>query len=128
MATESTQQTKIILTRSEDWETWFRQLRGHVDKQIWLLLDPDIDEDDEEEPMEKPVKPRYTDYNPNATTFANLSQNQQKVYESARGFYNHDLREYNRQQDLLREARTYIQSTVSVAKQTHLDPALSERE
>ena len=128
MATESTATTKIILSKAEDWEKWFRQLRGHVDRDIWAYLDPDVDEDDEEEPMEKPAKPRFSDYNPNATTFANLSQNQQKAYEAARQFYNHDLREYNRQQDLLREARSYIQSTVSIAKQTHLSPELTERE
>ena len=128
MATESTATTKIILSRSEDWEKWFRQLRGHVDKDIWAFLDPDVNEEDEEEPMEKPVKPSLRDYNHNAITFANLSQAQQKAYEAARGFYNHDLREYNRQQDLLREARSYIQSTVSIAKQTHLDPSKTERE
>ena len=77
MATEST--TKIILTKAEDWEKWFRQLRGHVDKDIWAFLDPDVDEEDEEVPIEKPVKPRFSDYNQNAATFANLSQNQQKA-------------------------------------------------
>ena len=128
MATESTQQTKIILARSEDWEKWYRQLRGHVNREIWSLLDPEVDEENEEEPMEQPQKPRFRDYNHNATMFANLSQAQQKAYETARQFYNHDLREYNCQQDLLWEARTYIQSTISTAKQTHLDPELSERE
>lgn len=129
MATELTATTtKIILSKTEDWEKWFRQLRGHVDKDIWAFLDPDVDEADEEEPMEKPVKPSLREYNPNATTFANLSQNQQKAFETARQFYNHDLREYNRQQDLLREARSYIQSTVSITKQTHLSPELTERE
>jgi len=126
MATEST--TKIILSKAEDWEKWFRQLRGHVDSDIWAYLDPDVDEEDEEEPMAKPVKPNLRDYNHNAMTFANLSQAQQKAFESARQLYNHDLREYNRQHDLLREARTYIQSTVSIAKQTHLSPELTERE
>jgi hypothetical protein len=125
MATES---TKIVLARSEDWERWYRQLRGHVDREIWSLLNPEVDEEIEEGPIERPQKPRFRDYNHNATTFANLSQAQQKAYESARQFYTHDLREYNRQQDLLREARTYIQSTVSTVKQTHLDPELSERE
>ena len=76
MATESTATTKIILSKAEDWEKWFRQLRGHVDRDIWAYLDPDVDEADKEEPMEKPVKPSLRDYNHNATTFANLSQAQ----------------------------------------------------
>ena len=83
MATESTQQTKIILTRSEDWEKWYRQFRGHVNREIWSLLDPEMNEENEEEPIEQPQKPRFHDYNHNATTFTNLFQAQQKVYESA---------------------------------------------
>ena len=58
--------------------------------------------------------------------FANLSQNQQKMFETARQFYNHDLRKYNHQQNLLREARIYIQFIISIAKQTHLFPELTE--
>ncbi len=78
--------------------------------------------------MKKSVKPSLRKYNHNTMTFANLSQAQQKTYENAHQFYNHDLREYNQQQDLLREARTYIQFTVSTVKQTHLDPELSKCE
>ena len=126
MATKST--TKIILSKVKDWEKWFRQLRDHVDRDIWAYLDPDINEENEEQLMEKLMKSSLRDYNHNAMTFANLSQAQQKAFESARQFYNHDLREYNHQQDLLREARTYIQSTVSIAKQTHLSLKLTECE
>ena len=78
--------------------------------------------------MKKSVKPRLRDYNQNVMIFANLSQNQQKTYEAVRQFYTHDLREYNCQQDLLREARIYIQFTVSVIKQTHLLLNLTEHE
>src|SRR5436190_5295807 len=78
--------------------------------------------------MEKPVKPNLRDYNHNVMTFANLSQAQQKAFESARQLYNHELREYNRQHNLLREARTYILSTVLIAKQTRLSPELTECE
>ena len=55
MAAEST--TKIILSKAEDWEKWFHQLRGHVDSDIWAYLDPDINEEDEEELIKKPMKP-----------------------------------------------------------------------
>ena len=128
MATESIQQTKIILAWLEDWEKWYRQLRDHVNREIWLLLNPEMNEENEEGLIEQPQKPRFRDYNHNATTFVNLSQAQQKAYESAWQFYTHDLRKYNHQQDLLREARTYIQSTISTVKQTHLDPELSKCE
>ena len=126
MATELTQQTKIILTRLEDWEKWYRQLRDHVNREIWSLLDFKMNEKNEEELIEQSQKPRFCDYNHNATTFTNLFQAQQKIYESAQQFYTHDLREYNHQQDLLREARTYIQSIISTVKQTHLDSELSK--
>ena len=39
-----------------------------------------------QELMEKPVKPSLRDYKHNATTFANLSQAQQKAFETARQF------------------------------------------
>src|SRR5436305_7490519 len=71
MATESIQQTKIILARSEDWEKWYRQLRGHVDREIWSLLDPEMNEENEEELIEQSQKPRFRDYNHNATMFMN---------------------------------------------------------
>ena len=50
------------------------------------------------------------------------------MFETARQFYNHDLREYNCQQNLLREARSYIQLTVSIIKQTHLSSKLMKCE
>ena len=76
MATESTATIKIILSKAEDWEKWFRQLKAHVDSDIWAYLDPDVDEEDEEELMKKPVKPILRDYNHNTMIFANLSQAQ----------------------------------------------------
>ena len=54
MATEST--TKIILSKAEDWEKWFWQLKGHINSNIWAYLDPDIDKKDEKELMIKSVK------------------------------------------------------------------------
>ena len=74
MATESTATTKIILSKAEDWEKWFRQLRGHVDRDIWAYLNPNVDEVNEKQPMEKPMKPSLRNYNRNATIFTNLSQ------------------------------------------------------
>ena len=77
MATELTAQTtKIILTKAEDWERWYQQLRGHVDREIWTLLDLEADEKDEQDPIEQPQKPRFSDFNQNATIFVNLSQAQ----------------------------------------------------
>jgi len=76
MAIELIAMMKIILLKVEDWEKWFHQLRDHVDKDIWAFLDPNINKEDEEELMEKPMKPRLRDYNSNVMIFANLSQNQ----------------------------------------------------
>jgi hypothetical protein len=69
MTTELITTTKIILFKAEDWEKWFHQLRDHVDKDIWVFLDPDVDEEDEKELIKKSVKLSLRDYNHNMMNF-----------------------------------------------------------
>ena len=122
MASET---TKIILTRSEDWEKWIWQLQGSVNEQVWPYINPD---EAEQALLVAPVRPRPQDFEQNTATYALLSAANQKLFENARRFYEEDKKDYNRQRDLLQEARNLILSTVSQSKKTHLDPKLSVRQ
>src|SRR5436189_546159 len=61
-------------------------------------------------------------------TYAQLSAAHQRAYENARRFYEQDKKDYDRQQDQLREARAYIAATVSRSRKTSLDPDQSVRQ
>jgi len=44
MASNVSTLTKIILTRSEDWEKWFWELQANVSNKIWPYIDSDVKE------------------------------------------------------------------------------------
>jgi len=114
----------VILTNPEDWEEWLNQLRASADEEIWDLIDPNESEA-EENPLGKPKKPKVRDFDANVNSYAQLSESLQKAYENSRKFYESDLKEYRRQQDLLRAVRTYISTHVSKPKALLLDPTKS---
>jgi hypothetical protein len=117
----------IILTRPEDWEPWLAQLRAVADKGIWHHIDPD-----EAAPgrglLVEPARPEYSDFDANATTYAQLSAASQRAYDNNRKYFDQDMKYYFRQEDLLRAVRTHITTYVSRPKQFLLDPALTIRE
>jgi len=124
MATNTNVSTlmRIILTKAEDWDPWFWQLRANVSSELWEHINPDVDEDDELELEEQPEKLMFSDYNQTATMFAGLNADQKREYEAAWRFYKHNLKHYTSQQKELQAARAYISSTMSLAKQNLLDP------
>jgi len=98
---------------------WLSQLQAYAGAEIWPHIDPD--KDGEESLLEKPTRPNIRDINENASRYEQLSPEQQKVYENSRKFYEQDLRQYQRQEDLMRGARSYISTTVSTQKKSLLD-------
>jgi hypothetical protein len=125
MATNELSASKTILTRSEDWEKWYRELQANVSDEIW----PHIKADGEVLPLiEAPKRPEPSDFERDIRTYAQLSAVNQKTYENARRFYEQDKKDYARQRDQLKEARSYIMSTISQSKRTTLDPDKSVHE
>ncbi len=61
-ADASSNTNKIILTRSEDWEKWLRQLRANISNKIWPFINPDV-EDNEPELKEQSNKLRFSNFN-----------------------------------------------------------------
>src|SRR5271156_6128602 len=97
----------LTLTRSEDWEQWLAEVQAVADEAIWPHIDPD-EPALEQGLMMEPVRPELRDFNINATSYAQLSAVLQKGYDSARKYYDLDMKYFHRQQDLLREVRKYI--------------------
>src|SRR5579871_1407110 len=87
-------------------------------------IDPDESEVDEEL-LERPKKPKVSDIQPNATTYTQLSDPQQRTYDNSRKYYEEDLKQYQRQKDLFRAVRNHIMSSISPQKKLLLDPAKS---
>ena len=65
----------IILNKPEDWEQWIWQLQTLVDKQIWAHIDPD-NKAPQRGLLEKPPHSEVTDFNENATLYAQFLTNQ----------------------------------------------------
>ena len=127
MTPPTTSSNTIILNKPEDWEQWLWQLQALVDQQIWAHVDPTT-EAPQEGLLEKPPYPKVTDFNENATSYAQLSTNQQRAYENSRRYYDQDMKYFLRQEDHLRQIRTQITSTVSIQKKLLLDPSLTVKE
>jgi hypothetical protein len=123
----SSSSTTIILNKPEDWEQWIWQLQALVDNQIWAYVDP-ATEAPQEGLLEKPPHPKVTDFNENATSYLQLSTNQQKAYENSRRYYDQDMKYFLKQEEHLQQIRTQITSTVSIQKKLLLDPSLTVKE
>ena len=96
----SSSSTTIILNKPEDWEQWLWQLQALVDKRIWVHVDPDK-EAPQRGLLQEPPYPEVTDFNENATSYAQLSTNQQRAYENSRRYYDQDMKYFLRQEDHL---------------------------
>src|ERR1700733_5803752 len=105
MAPPTSSSTTIILNKPKDWEQWIWQLQALVDQQIWAHVDP-ATEAPQEGLLEKPPYLKVTDFNENATSYAQLSTNQQRAYENSRRYYDQDMKYFLRQEDHLRQIRT----------------------
>ena len=117
----------IILNKPEDWEQWLWQLQALVDKRIWAHVDP-AKEAPQQGLLQEPPHPEVTDFNENATSYAQLSTNQQKAYENSRRYYDQDMKYFLKQEEHLQQIRTQIMSTVSIQKKLLLDPSLTVKE
>jgi len=117
--------TTVILSKPEDWESWFWNLRANVNAEIWPCINPD---QPERALLDPPERPQIAEFNPQALTYAQLTQAQQKAYDNARRYFDQDMKYYSQQQIFLKEARSHITSTVSPTKSILLDPDLSVRE
>ncbi len=117
----------IILNKPEDWEQWLWQLQALVDKELWAHVDP-TKEAPQQGLLQKPPHPEITDYNAGATSYAQLSTNQQKAYDNSRRYYDQDMKYFLRQEDHLQQIRTQIMSTVSIQKKLLLNPSLTVKE
>jgi hypothetical protein len=65
----------IILNKPDDWEQWLWQLQALVDQQIWAHVNPDK-EAPQRGLLQAPPYLEVTDFNENATLYAQLSTNQ----------------------------------------------------
>ena len=110
MTSNTSTTSKVILTRSEDWEKWFWELQANVSDEIWPYINPETQEQDL---LQQPRRPELTDFDQNAATYAALSAVHQKAYDNARRYYDQDMKYYSRQRDQLQAARAYITTSVS---------------
>jgi hypothetical protein len=123
----SSSSTTIILNKPEDWEQWLWQLQALVDKRIWAYVDP-AKEAPQQGLLQEPPYPEVTDFNEDATSYAQLSTSQQKAYETSRRYYDQDMKYFLKQEEHLQQIRTQITSTVSIQKKLLLDPSLTVKE
>ena len=76
--------TKTILTRSKDWEHWYKDLRANVNPEIWPYINP---EGPERPLLQQPPRLEPADFDGTSMTYAQLSAAHQQAYKNARRFY-----------------------------------------
>jgi hypothetical protein len=116
----------IILSRAEDWPNWIQSIRGSISTDIWPLIDPDAEVN--EEPLEKPKLPTAKDVNDAKTTFRSLTSTERSEFEVLLKIYSAEIREYDSQHKGLTDAKILIQSRVSAGKNVLLLGNQSARE
>ena len=61
---------KVILTRSENWKKWYKDLQASISSEIWPYINPD----GQEQPLlQQPCQPESTDLNNNVILYIQLS-------------------------------------------------------
>lgn len=107
----TTMKTEVILREPEDWDEWI-QIVNNKARGTGLI---DFVKLDSREPahLAKPARPQHYNVKIDATSLADLDTEQRNLYKMLRDDYHEDLRNYETQQDALRELRDHIQSTVA---------------
>jgi hypothetical protein len=119
---------EIILTRPEDWHKWLKTVRAQVDQDTWNCLDPDLEDDEVIDLLERPDMPGFDKVKPNAQNLMDLNAEQKRIYRDLRSYYSEELKQYTRQQDQLTAARRYIIAHISEQKEILLEDDLTVRQ
>ena len=114
------QQNPIVLDKPEDWPLWIEDIQGDIPDDIWELIDPEAEEEDQVEAMDEPSRPEPEDVNPNKTSYFELTANERTVLDQAFKHYQVDHKKYEQQKKGLQEAKTRIKGRVSNAKRALL--------
>ena len=104
----------IILDKPEDWPAWIEEVGSSIPDEIWLLVDPDGNSN--EEFLAKPTKTRVQEINGTKTNYIELTAPERTLFDQLFKHYQASLKEYERQAKGLQDAKDLIRSRVSDAK------------
>ena len=124
MAAES-KTMRTILETSEDWETWYDELKTISANEFWNMADPD---QPTVLPAAAPYKPVVADIVQGETLYTNLSAANQRMFDNARKHYESDQEDYIRQETSLTTIRKHIVETVPITNRTSLKASMSVKE
>jgi len=109
---------EIILNTEDNWDLWIKKIKAITNRTIWPYINLTKDDLPANVPelLKILVHLNVRAINWNVNSYEQLSAAQQRVYENARKFYDQDLKQYQRQEDHMREIRKYIMDTISTKK------------
>ena len=116
---------RTILETSEDWETWYDELKTISANEFWNMADPD---QPTVLPAAAPYKPVVADIVQGETLYTNLSAANQRMFDNARKHYESDQKDYIRQETSLTTIRKHIVETVPITNRTSLKASMSVKE
>jgi hypothetical protein len=116
----------IVLDKPEDWPMWIDEIRGSTPNSIWPLIDPDLTE--HEEFIQKPRQPRPQDVNATRANFLELTAHERTAYDYLFKYWQASLKEYEKQEKGLQDAKDLIRTRVSNAKSALLTGSETARE
>ena len=122
---------ETTLTSPTHWETWDAEFRTKaIDMALWDYIDPQQEGDDL---LSRPIKPQFKDFaratTPTATpvdsatidgsqgplratTYMELSSENQKSFQFLMNTYNHEMTRYEAQRNHIRDLRSWVLKTV----------------
>jgi len=105
--------TTIILTSPNDWDEWIKVIKTKAEAgKIWEYVNPSKPKEDIKA-LSRPEIPLAKDVNPEKTTMAQLTPDEQDELKLLRFDFKHHLQLYERQDTALSSLKGYIQETIS---------------
>ena len=107
----------VTLNGKEDWDDWVHAISGTIPTAIWKAICPT---NRTATLLEEPAKPNVNQFDKDATSYHELSVNQQQSFHVEIDLWKEDRRAYERQQKDIEEAYTTIFYSVATIYQKRL--------
>jgi hypothetical protein len=112
MATITSSTTKVILAVPSDWREWFQLIKSSAGyARVWEYVNPDTKPEDLPV-LREPEYPTPRTINRKATTFAELSEEEQEELKEQRKEYRRIFKLYEKKTDALYEISKNIQGSI----------------
>ena len=110
----ATKRVTVILDKTSDWHSWlFVRKDTAVDLKVWKYIDPSVKKDDLPPEPTEPQPPSLSTYKRNATSLAQLEQDDRDAYRWEYDVYKDKLAKYEKHEKSMTTISSEIGKTVA---------------